>query len=89
MKIFLVLILHLTICANVNAQNWNLVWADSFNNSIKLQNWKFEIGDGGWGNNELQYYTNRADNALVSNGNLLIIAKKENIKAVIIHLLEW
>ncbi|MFM2191135.1 MAG: hypothetical protein RLZZ118_92 [Bacteroidota bacterium] len=78
MKIFLVLILHLTICANVNAQNWNLVWADSFNNSIKLQNWKFEIGDGGWGNNELQYYTNRADNALVSNGNLLIIAKKEN-----------
>lgn len=40
--------------------------------------WGYDLGAGGWGNNEVQYYTNRLDNAVVSNGTLKIILKKEN-----------
>lgn len=44
--------------------------------------WKFEIGtgDNGWGNQELQYYTNRTENVKVDNGYLLITAKKEDFE---------
>jgi len=58
----------------------SMVWSDEFDspgapNSAK---WGYDIGAGGWGNNELQYYTNRLDNAVVSNGTLKIIAKAES-----------
>jgi len=36
-----------------------------------------ETGGNGWGNNELEYYTNRTDNAHTENGMLAIIAKQE------------
>ena len=59
-----------------------LVWSDEFNvdglpNPAK---WGYDIGTGGggWGNNEVQYYTNRSDNAVCINGNLKITLKKEN-----------
>jgi len=59
----------------------NLVWCDEFNyNGIPDDNkWNIETGTGewGWGNNELQFYTNRTENLNVSNGTLKIIAKKE------------
>lgn len=55
-----------------------LVWSDEFNNSdINMSNWTFETGAGGWGNNELQNYTH-GDNAHISDGKLIITAKKEN-----------
>lgn len=55
-----------------------LVWSDEFNGSaLDTSKWGYEIGGSGWGNNELQYYTNRTDNAYVSNGALHIRAKKE------------
>lgn len=42
--------------------------------------WGYDIGTGtnGWGNNELQYYTNRPENVTVQNGYLLITARKES-----------
>jgi len=42
--------------------------------------WGYDIGTGtnGWGNNELQYYTNRKENVTVQNGYLLITARKES-----------
>lgn len=47
--------------------------------------WSYDIGTGagtaagaGWGNNELQYYTNRSENVTVQNGILIISAKKES-----------
>lgn len=68
----------LLYCTQIQAQDWNLVWSDEFDSlNINLENWKYETGGGGWGNNELEYYTNRAANATIENGNLLIIAKKE------------
>lgn len=61
--------------------NWKLVWSDEFNGtSLDTSVWSYEIGNGrdGWGNWEVEYYTNRTDNVRVSGGNLQIIAKKEN-----------
>ena len=57
----------------------SLIWSDEFNTAgaPDPSKWGYDIGAGGWGNSELQYYTNRTDNVLVSNGTLKIIAKKE------------
>ncbi|MNI14778.1 Beta-glucanase precursor [compost metagenome] len=67
---------------NVNAAtNWNLAWSDEFDGtSLNTSNWTAEIGTGvsGWGNNELQYYTNRPQNLQVTGGNLVITALKES-----------
>jgi beta-glucanase (GH16 family) len=59
------------------AQTYQLVWSDEFNGtSVNTANWVFETGAGGWGNAEQQYY--RSQNATVSNGNLVITAKRES-----------
>ncbi|MEL7145603.1 MAG: family 16 glycosylhydrolase [Bacteroidota bacterium] len=62
-----------------------LVWSDEFNGtSLDLTKWEPQTGDGcaegicGWGNNELQSY--QAKNAVVSDGTLKIIAKRERVK---------
>jgi beta-glucanase (GH16 family) len=60
---------------------YNLVWADEFNgNALNLNDWTHEIGTGnwGWGNNELQYYTDGTNNLDVSGGKLTITAKSES-----------
>ncbi len=57
-----------------------LVWNDEFSaNTLDLSVWNQEIGNGsnGWGNNELEYYTNSTKNTFLSNGNLVIEARKE------------
>ena len=67
-----------------------LVWADEFDQDglPNLNNWSYDIGTAcnqpagcGWGNNELQYYTqNRPENAKVRDGKLIITAIKESYK---------
>ncbi|MCC6727235.1 MAG: family 16 glycosylhydrolase [Saprospiraceae bacterium] len=60
---------------------YTLVWADEFNGpSIDLTNWTYDIGRGsnGWGNNELQYYTDRPANNYIEDGKLVIEAKQES-----------
>ncbi|OZG72987.1 beta glucanase [Hahella sp. CCB-MM4] len=58
------------------------LWSDEFN-SIDANTWTFETGGGGWGNQELQYYTN-GQNAYIAydaqaGSNVLVIeARKEN-----------
>ncbi|WP_219885141.1 glycoside hydrolase family 16 protein [Marinilabilia salmonicolor] len=57
-----------------------LIWSDEFNSSsVNKSNWTFEIGTGdwGWGNDELQYYTD-GDNVEITDGKLVITARKEN-----------
>jgi beta-glucanase (GH16 family) len=57
---------------------FTLSWSDEFEGtSINTNDWIFETGAHGWGNNELQSYTNGA-NAEISNGVLIITAKKVN-----------
>lgn len=54
---------------------WNLVWEDEFNGTtVNSQNWTYDLGAGGWGNNELQTYDTAS--ATVQNGELLITARK-------------
>jgi len=62
---------------------WNFestpVWSDEFttDGSPDATKWGYDIGGNGWGNNELQYYTNGL-NANINNGILKITAKKES-----------
>lgn len=58
----------------------SLVWSDEFNSAGAPDpaKWGYDLGAGGWGNAELQYYTNRPENAVVQGGMLKIHALKEN-----------
>ena len=55
------------------------VWADEFFEDGKpdTKNWTYDLGAGGWGNQELQTYTNSINNALIENGILKIFAKSD------------
>lgn len=58
---------------------WTLVWQDEFDDSeIDMSKWSFEVNCWGGGNEEQQCYTDRADNAYIDNGNLVIKAIKES-----------
>ena len=68
-------------CLTEDTNTWSMVWSDEFEgNSLNQQVWSYNIGTGigGWGNNELQYYTNSPNNIEVSNGSLKITARQEN-----------
>src|SRR3954468_10909609 len=64
------------------ANNWVLTWSDEFNgadgNAPDPTKWAIESGGGGWGNNELEYYTSRSQNVHQETGNLVIQAAKES-----------
>jgi hypothetical protein len=54
-----------------------LVWSDEFDGSaLNADWWTYELGAGGWGNNELQTYTGSSSNSFVSDGKLNIVAQK-------------
>lgn len=58
----------------------NLVWEDNFDTdgAPDPANWAYDLGtNNGWGNNEVQNYTNSASNVVVQGGVLKITAKKE------------
>jgi beta-glucanase (GH16 family) len=56
----------------------NLVFSDEFNTdgAPNATKWSYDLGAGGWGNGELQNYTNSSNNAVVQGGNLVITAIK-------------
>ena len=65
---------------------YTLVWSDEFDGpEIDQSKWSYDLGDGcdisanlcGWGNNELQYYTDRPENAFIEDGKLVIKAVRE------------
>ena len=57
-----------------------LKWSDEFDvdGPPDPSKWGYDLGAGGWGNAELQYYTDRTDNSIVSDGTLKITAKTES-----------
>jgi len=65
-----------------SGSQWTLVWSDEFSGSNNSppdsSKWTLETGGNGWGNNELEYYTSRLQNAQIQNGSLVITAIKEN-----------
>ena len=59
-------------------QGWNLIWHDEFDgDSIDETNWTYDLGGGGWGNGEAEFYTDRPENARLENGILVIEARQE------------
>jgi beta-glucanase (GH16 family) len=79
MKSNLFTLIFCCILHNLSAQCWLPVWSDEFNGTtLDLQKWEPQIGGGGWGNNELQYYTARPENIEMSGTSLKIIARAEN-----------
>ncbi|MBX3067018.1 MAG: glycoside hydrolase family 16 protein [Anaerolineae bacterium] len=73
-----------------DTRKWDLAWSDEFEGdagtAINPAKWTAETGGWGWGNNELEYYTTRTENAsLDGNGNLAIVARKENPGAYQCH----
>lgn len=63
---------------------YTLAWADEFNGTaLDATAWSNQNGDGcpsicGWGNNELEYYTDRPQNIFFQDGKLIIEARKES-----------
>lgn len=61
---------------------WHLVWSDEFNgpngSSPDPTKWTFDIGGKGYGNHELETYTDRPANVQQKDGNLVITARKED-----------
>ena len=65
---------------------WQLVWSDEFNlpngSAPDTRSWNYDVGGHGWGNAELQYYTNnRRRNARIEDGCLVIEAHQEAFPA--------
>jgi beta-glucanase (GH16 family) len=62
----------------------SVTWADEFNytGSPDPKKWNISTGNGyyGWGNNELQYFTDRSKNVQVESGRLKITALTESYK---------
>lgn len=71
----------------VDSKYSTLVWSDDFSGVAgtlpDASKWAYDIGTGanGWGNKELEYYTNRPENiSLDGDGNLVITAIKESFQ---------
>jgi beta-glucanase (GH16 family) len=66
-------------------RNFELVWSDEFigdsGTAADAAKWTYDLGTGnsGWGNGELQYYTNSSSNVFISDGTLKIKVIKENV----------
>ncbi len=57
---------------------YTLAWADEFNGSeLDPTCWTHELGAGGWGNQELQRYTNDEANSFLADGKLVIEARND------------
>jgi beta-glucanase (GH16 family) len=68
------------------ADRSRLVWSDEFNGpagaSPNPAKWRFDVGGGGWGNEELEYYTSRRTNASLDGyGHLVLTARRESYTA--------
>jgi beta-glucanase (GH16 family) len=61
--------------------NWKLVWSDEFSqtngSAPDPAKWIYDFGGSGWGNNELETYTDRRENCRIENGSLVIEVRKE------------
>lgn len=73
------LLLFASCSPKIGGKETNLLWADEFagHEPPNGDKWAYDLGGNGWGNNELQYYTARPENAYLLSGKLIIEARKE------------
>ena len=89
LPVLLPLSLLLGACTLTDASSATPVWQDEFSGTgLDTSKWSYQTGNGftagtdyvaGWGNNELEYYTDRASNVSVQGGTLVITARREKI----------
>jgi beta-glucanase (GH16 family) len=77
------LLVLLAIRVNASKQHYTLHWSDEFDGlkgcTPDQSKWNYDLGGNGFGNNELETYTNRVENAFLDgSGNLVIKAVKES-----------
>ena len=77
---FFASLMSLTMAPSVEAQNYQLVWSDEFDNNTLGVNWNVEVVANP-SNRELQYYTDRTANVKVQDGCLVLTAIKESFEA--------
>lgn len=84
MLVIVVLSACLFACPSARASDpagWTRVWSDDFDgpsgSALNSSKWSFDIGGNGWGNNELETYTDRAANSHLKDGRLVIKALEE------------
>lgn len=54
------------------------LWSDEFDGAnLNTEVWSYDLGAGGWGNSEIQEYTNDSSNVRVENGVLVINAHEK------------
>ena len=71
-----------TLTQNMEGEEWEIVWNDEFDGEgiVDTTKWTYDIGNWGWGNGELQYFTAfRPENARQEGGNLIIEAHKNDM----------
>jgi beta-glucanase (GH16 family) len=89
----MVAVLGLTAAGACGAQSsaapdgaWQLTWSDEFDqadgSAPSAARWVHDVGGDGWGNNELQTYTDRRENSFIRGGALVIKAAKESFAGV-------
>ncbi len=86
MRILPVSVCLFLVCGSAAAQSqsgWKLVWSDEFNGPAGSPpdpaKWNYDLGGGGWGNGELETYTNSPQNVFQDgNGNLVIRALRDS-----------
>jgi beta-glucanase (GH16 family) len=65
---------------------WSLAWSEEFDGDAGSPpdpgTWRMETGNGGWGNQELQYYTDSGENAFLDGGGNLAIVVRQPEPAV-------
>lgn len=79
-KALIILSLFIRFISSYAQVEWRQIWNDEFEYTglPDSSKWTYDVGGSGWGNEELQFYTNkRIENAKVENGILTITAKKE------------
>ncbi len=63
------------------SRQWQVSWRDEFDGPDGSRpdpsRWVYELGGGGWGNQELETYTDRVENARIEGGALVITARAE------------
>jgi beta-glucanase (GH16 family) len=72
--------------ADSELRGWDLGWSDEFDGPLGAPAdpsvWHHEVGGGGWGNDELQYYTGSTENAsLDGDSNLAIVVRRTGAHA--------
>ena len=74
-------VVSITVSNLPSLAGWQLVWNDEFSQvdgtSPDSSKWGYNLGGGGWGNGELEFYTNITSNARIEGGHLVIEARQQ------------